>query len=126
MENKIPSNKNFGIVFTIVFLLIGCFPLIWGSSPYISFLAISLGFLLFTILAPERLNILNKIWYKLGVILSNLISPVALLLVFFFAVIPTRLFLMLLGKKLLELKYNNHSTYWKKRKNPPQLFSKQF
>jgi|TARA_B110000259_G_C13746434_1_gene294656 hypothetical protein len=104
---KISSNKSFGIVFFVFFLIIALFPLlndnnirIWPIIPAIIFLI--LGFLNSSILTP-----LNKIWFKFGVLLGNFISPIVMGIVFFVVVTPTALMMRIFGKNLLGLKRNN-------------------
>ena len=104
---KISSNKSFGIVFFVFFLIISLFPLlndnnirIWPIIPAITFLI--LGFLNSSILTP-----LNKIWFKFGILLGNFISPIVMGIVFFVVVTPTALMMRIFGKNLLGLKRNN-------------------
>ena len=118
---KISSNKSFGIVFFVFFLIISLFPLlndnnirIWPIIPAITFLI--LGFLNSSILTP-----LNKIWFKFGILLGNFISPIVMGIVFFVVVTPTALMMRIFGKNLLGLKKNNKISYWIER---PELKSK--
>ena len=118
---KISSNKSFGIVFFVFFLIISLFPLlkdnnirIWAMIAAIIFLI--LGFLNSPILTP-----LNKIWFKFGILLGNFISPVVMGIVFFVVVTPTALLMRIFGKNLLGLKRNNKASYWIER---PKIKSK--
>ena len=123
---KISSNKSFGIVFFVFFLIISLFPLlkdnnirIWAIIPAIIFLI--LGFLNSPILTP-----LNKIWFKFGILLGNFISPVVMGIVFFVVVTPTALLMRIFGKNLLGLKRNNKKSYWIERSSIKSKMKNQF
>ena len=123
---KTSSNKSFGIVFFVFFLIISLFPLlkdnnirIWAIIPAITFLI--LGFLNSQILTP-----LNKIWFKFGILLGNFISPVVMGIVFFVVVTPTALLMRIFGKNLLGLKRNNKTSYWIERSEIKSKMKNQF
>ena len=123
---KTSSNKSFGIVFFVFFLIISLFPLlkdnnirIWAIIPAITFLI--LGFLNSQILTP-----LNKIWFKFGILLGNFISPVVMGIVFFVVVTPTALLVRIFGKNLLGLKRNNKTSYWIERSEIKSKMKNQF
>ena len=123
---KTSSNKSFGIVFFVFFLIISLFPLlkdnnirIWAIIPAIIFLI--LGFLNSQILTP-----LNKIWFKFGILLGNFISPVVMGIVFFVVVTPTALLVRIFGKNLLGLKRNNKTSYWIERSEIKSKMKNQF
>ena len=123
---KLSSNKSFGIVFFVFFLIISLFPLIkdnniriWAIIPAIIFLI--LGFLNSPILTP-----LNKIWFKFGILLGNFISPVVMGIVFFVVVTPTALLMRIFGKNLLGLKRNNKTSYWIERSEIKSKMKNQF
>jgi len=112
MKLKASSNKSFGIVFFIFFLTISLFPLfkygnirIWAIIPAIIFLI--LGLLNSPILSP-----LNKIWFKFGILLGNVVSPIVMGIVFYAVVTPTSIIVRMFGKDLLNLKKNNKKSYW--------------
>ena len=115
---KIGSNRSFGIVFFVVFLLIGIYPLINSSEIRLWSLILSLIFLILGILNSRILNPLNKIWFRFGLFLGKIISPVVMCIVYFLVVTPTSILLKLMRKDVLNLKYNNKNSYWiKKEKN---------
>ena len=123
---KISSNRSFGIVFFIVFLLIALYPLnhseeIRTWSLFISFIFLVLGLLNSKILAP-----LNKLWFKFGIFLGKIISPVILGIIFFLVVTPIGLIMRLLGKDVLNLKYNKNKSYWIEKKGPKSKMKNQF
>ena len=123
---KISSNKSFGIVFFIVFLLITFYPLINQRDIRIWSLVISLIFLTLGLLNSEILTPFNKIWFKFGIILGNLVSPIVMGVVFFTIVTPTGIIMRILGKDLLNLKKNNKKTYWIEKSKIKSKMKNQF
>jgi len=123
---KIGSNKSFGIVFFIVFLLISFYPLINQENIRIWSLIISLIFLILGLLNSKILNPLNKLWFKFGIILGRIISPIIMGIIFFFVVTPIGLLMKLLKKDLLNLKFNKTSTYWIEKSGPKSKMKNQF
>ena len=109
---KISSNRSFGIVFFIVFLLIATYPLLNDGHLRIWSLIISVIFLVLGLLNSKTLYPLNKIWFKFGIFLGKIISPLVMGLIFFTVVTPIGLFMRLLNKDLLSLKFNKKKTYW--------------
>ena len=124
---KIGSNKSFGIVFFIVFLLISIYPLINNESIRLWSLIISLIFLILGILNSKILSPLNKLWFKFGIFLGKIISPIIMGIIFFLVVTPIGFIMRLLGKDLLNLKYNNiHKSYWIEKTGPKSKMKNQF
>ena len=116
MDNvKLGSNKSFGIVFFVVFLLIGMYPLIHYENVRVWSLIISLIFLVLGFLNSSILTPLNLLWFKFGILLGKLISPIIMGFVFFLVVTPTGLIMRLFKKDLLKLKKNNAKSYWIER-----------
>ena len=125
-EIKIGSNRSFGIVFSILFILISLYPLInddkirhWALL--ISFIFLVLGFLNSKLLSP-----LNKIWFKFGLFLGKLISPLVMGAIFFLVVTPIGLIMRFLGKDILNLRYNKDKSYWVEKKGPKSKMKNQF
>ena len=112
---KISSNKSFGIVFFVVFLLIGLYPLIHDENIRIWSLIISCIFLVLGFLNSSILTPLNLLWFKFGILLGKLISPIIMGFVFFLVVTPIGLIMRLFKKDLLKLKKNNSKSYWIER-----------
>ena len=123
---KTSSNRNFGIVFFIVFLLIGLWPLLNSEEIRWWSLICSLVFLILGIFNSKILTPLNKIWFKFGILLGNFVAPIVMGVVFFFVVTPTSIIMKLLKKDLLNLKKNDDKTYWIKKKNIKSSMNKQF
>ncbi len=126
MKIKTSSNKSFGITFFIVFLIIAIWPLKNNLDIRAWSLIISIIFLLLGILNSKLLTPLNKSWFKLGVFLGNIISPIVMCLIFFLVVTPIGLLMKLLKKDLLNLKYNNKNSYWIVKKGPKSKMKNQF
>ena len=109
---KIGSNKNFGMVFFIFFLIVSIFPLFKDEDIRIWAVIVAIIFLILGLLNSSVLSPLNKIWFKFGILLGNFISPIIMGLVFFTAVTPTAFLMRAFGKDLLNLKKNNKKSYW--------------
>jgi len=101
---KISSNRSFGIVFFIFFIIVSIYPLIKGGEIRIWSLFIALIFLILGIINSKLLTPLNKIWFRFGILLGNFVSPIIMGIVFFIVVTPVSLILRLLGKDVLSLK----------------------
>ena len=100
-EIKISSNRSFGIVFFIFFFLIATYPLLNDDNIRIWSLIISLSFLILGLLNSKILEPLNKIWFKFGLLLGKIISPLVMGLIFFIVVTPIGLLMRLINKDLL-------------------------
>ena len=109
-EIKIGSNKSFGIVFFIVFLLIAIYPLINNDELRIWSLVVSIIFLILGLINSKVLTPLNKLWFKFGLLLGKVVSPLIMGIIFFFVVTPTAFIMRIIGKDLLNLKFNNKKT----------------
>tara|TARA_Y100000816_G_C25841929_1_gene439979 strand:- start:21 stop:404 length:384 start_codon:yes stop_codon:yes gene_type:complete len=125
-EIKISSNRSFGVVFFAVFLLIALYPLINNGDIRIWSLIISIIFLTLGLLNSNFLSPLNKLWFKFGIILGKIISPLIMGIIFFLVVTPTGLIMRLMGKDILGLKYNQNSSYWIEKKGPKSKMKNQF
>ena len=123
---KIGSNKSFGIVFFVVFLLISLYPLLNNESIRIWSLIISIIFLILGILDSKILSPLNKIWFKFGIFLGKIISPIIMGIIFFLVVTPTGFIMRLLGKDVLNLKYSDIKSYWIEKNGPKSKMKNQF
>ena len=109
---KTSSNKSFGIVFFLVFLVISIWPLKHGADIRVWALGISILFLILGMMDSKVLSPLNKIWFKFGIFLGNIISPIVMFVIFFIVVTPISIIMRLMGKDILNLKKNNSKSYW--------------
>tara|TARA_B100001989_G_scaffold98030_1_gene68481 strand:- start:82 stop:465 length:384 start_codon:yes stop_codon:yes gene_type:complete len=123
---RVSSNRSFGIVFFIVFLLIATYPLLKGNDVRFWSLLISFGFLILGIINSKILSPLNKLWFKFGLILGKIMSPLIMGIIFFVVVTPIGVAMRLLKKDLLSLKYNQKGTYWIKKTGPKSKMKNQF
>lgn len=124
---KISSEKNFGITFSIIFLLIFLYLLIFSNLTYFLFLLVSFILILISFFYNKLLYWPNLLWFKLGMLLGMIISPILLSLIYFLIVIPTGLIVKIFKKDLINIKINkNEKTYWKPRKYKPNPLDKQF
>tara|TARA_B100000900_G_scaffold373557_1_gene354183 strand:+ start:1450 stop:1818 length:369 start_codon:yes stop_codon:yes gene_type:complete len=120
------SNRSFGIVFFIVFLLIAIYPLLNNEEIRLWSLLISAVFLIFGMINSQILTPLNKLWFKFGLLLGKVISPLVMGLIFFLVVTPIGLIMRALRKDLLNLKYNKNKSYWIEKKGPKSKMKNQF
>ena len=121
------SEKSFGVVFSIVFLIVALYPLITFADLRIWALVVSIIFFLLAFLAPKILVLPNKLWFKFGILLSSIIAPIVMAFVYFVTVLPIGLIMRLLGKDLLKQKLDkNAKSYWVKRSEPMGSMKNQF
>ena len=123
---KLSSNRNFGIVFFFVFLLISIYPLFYGETIRVGFFFISIIFLILGLFDSSILNPLNKLWFKFGVLLGKIISPIIMLIIFFLIVTPIGILMRLLKYDLLNLKFNNSHSYWVEKEKHKSKMKDQF
>ena len=125
--HKKSSNRSFGILFFLVFLGFGLWPLTKELSPKVYLIIISVIFLVLGLLNSKLLSPLNEIWIKFGEILGRVIAPLIMALVYFFILTPISLLVRAFGKDLLGLKYSKQqNSYWIKRKKEIGTMDKQF
>jgi len=125
--NKISSNKSFGILFFIVFILISIWPLFYGKVLRIWPIPIALIFLVLGLINSKILTPLNLIWVKFGELLGKIIAPIVMALVYFLVLTPISLILRLIKKDILKLKISKKTeSYWIKREKKIGSMKKQF
>ena len=123
---KLPTNRNFGIVFFIVFLIIALYPLIMGNEIRLWSVLISIIFLILGILNSKILTPLNNLWFKFGLFIGKIISPLIMAIIFFLVVTPIGFIMRLLGKDVLNLRYNKNKSYWIEKNGPKSKMKNQF
>ena len=123
---KLPSNRNFGIVFFIVFLIIALWPLLKQNEIRIWSLIISFIFFVLGLINSKLLTPLNKLWFKFGILLGNIIAPIVMGIVFFLVVTPTGLIMRFFRKDILKLKKNSSDSYWINKDNTNSSMRNQF
>ena len=112
MDINKSSNKSFGIVFFIFFLIISIYPLFKNENIIIWSLIFSLIFLFLGLLNSRILTPLNILWFKFGILIGKLVSPIVMGIIFYGIVTPTSIIMKLFGKNLLDLKKSNKKSYW--------------
>jgi predicted membrane metal-binding protein len=124
---KISSNRSFGLLFFVVFLIVALWPLKYEEDIRSWSLALSIIFLILGVLNSKLLTPLNKLWFKFGIFLGFIVSPIVMGIVYFLVVTPIGTFMRLLGKDLLKTsKVKSTSTYWIKRDKKHGTMKKQF
>ena len=128
METKhnLSSNRSFVLVFFIVFILIAFYPLLNDDNIRLWSLIISLIFLILGLLNSKFLMPLNKLWFKFGMLLGKFVSPFVMGLIFFLVVTPIGILMRMLGKDLLNLKFNKKKTYWIEKSSEKIVMKDQF
>ena len=125
INNKNKDNTTFGMLFFILFLVIGLYPLLSSETVRIWSIILSLVFLIITIIKPNLFTFLNRSWIQFGIFLGKIISPIVMGLVFFFVVTPIGILVRILKKDVMGLK-RGASSYWIKREDKLQSMKKQF
>ena len=126
MKSK-STNRSFGLLFFIVFFILGIWPLKNGANLNIYLISISGIFLILGLVNSKLLSPLNKSWIKLGAVLGMIIAPIVMAIVYFIFLTPISFLVRLVGKDLLSLKFNKkENTYWIIRKKNIGSMRKQF
>lgn len=116
---KTSSDRFFGLLFVVVFLLIALWPLLKGRPVYPVPLGIALAFLAVALIVPRWLAPLNRLWMKFGELLHRIVSPLILGIMFFGVITPVGLLMRLAGKDLLRTKFDRDAdSYWIRREPP--------
>ena len=123
---KLGSNRSFGIVFFVVFLIIATYPLLNDNSIRLWSLIIGIIFLILGIINSKILTPFNILWMKFGLLLGKVVSPIVMGFVFFGVVTPISIIMKLLRKDLLNLKRNKKETYWLKKEEIKSNMKNQF
>lgn len=127
---KSSSNRSFGFVFSVFFLIVALLPLASGHNPRLWAVVVSLAFAAIALVWPVALAPFNRVWTQIGSLLHKVVSPISLGILFFGVVTPTAFFMRIFGKDSLRLKLDkNATTYWIERAPPgpaPESFKNQF
>ena len=128
-EIELPSNRNFGFFFTFVFAVAAAYfynaeNIIWTRA----FFLVALIFLLITMMKSDALLPLNKLWMRFGLLLSMIVGPILLGLIFFGLFTPIALLMRLIGRDELKLKFSQKASHWITRSEPirSESFKRQF
>ena len=126
LKNNLPSNRNFGIVFFVVFFIISFWPLLNDGNIKVWSVILAIFFLILGLLNSKILTPLNKVWYKFGILLGSVVSPIVMGIVFFAVVTPTSLLMKIFGKNLLGIKKDNKKSYWVEKSQIKSKMKNQF
>ncbi|MDC1092828.1 SxtJ family membrane protein [Pelagibacteraceae bacterium] len=121
------AEKNFGLLFGLIFLIIALWPVLSGLKLQLWYFIIAIIFFIIAFLKPIIFKPFNKAWIKFGEILGLIIAPIVMALVYFIILTPISLMVRIFGKDLLGLKFSKkQDTYWIKREKKPGTMKKQF
>ena len=125
---KLPSNKSFGLTFGTVFLIIFLYVSLNYSNVILilTLISISIIFYFLGYINSKLLNPLNFVWFKFGIFLGKIISPIILGIIFFLVVTPTGIVMRLFKKDILSLKFNSENTYWINKEPTKSKMKNQF
>ncbi len=126
MKPKIGSNKSFGVVFFIVFFIVSLWPLLNSNEIRIWALILSIIFLTLGLINSQILTPLNKLWFKFGILLGNIISPIVMGIIYFVVVTPIAFLLKVFQKDVLSLKKTKQASYWKNKEKYSSSMKNQF
>ena len=126
MELKKSSNKSFGVVFFIVFIIIAFWPLLNHEAYRLWAIFLSLIFLILGLINSKYLTPLNILWFKFGILLGKIVSPLVMGIIFFVIVTPIALLMKLFKKDVLNLKFNKNNSYWKEKDKLKSKMKNQF
>jgi predicted membrane metal-binding protein len=110
---KVGSERAFGIVFAVVFAIVGLLPL-WSGGPVRSWaLIVAAVFLIVALVAPKALRPLNILWFRFGLLLHKIVNPLIMGMLFFLTVTPIALYFRLTGKDPLNRRFEpDRASYW--------------
>ena len=129
--STLPSERTFGFVFTGIFLIVAGYLWLYEGKPVAiqAFLVLAAAFLAFTLFMPIALRPLNKAWYKLGLLMGRVVSPIVLGILFFILITPIAIVMRLAGRDPLRLRKQDVQSHWIDRAPPgpaPTSFKDQF
>jgi len=126
-KTKISSNRSFGLLFFFVFLIISLWPLLNEDPFRIWSIVIAIIFLILGLMNSKLLTPLNILWFKFGLLLGSMVSPIVMGIVFFLVITPTGFIVKIMNKDLLNNKYDNKKkSYWINRSKTKNTMKQQF
>lgn len=127
IQVEVGSEKSFGIVFAIIIALISTYPLLNDADIHTRGLMVAILLLIAAFFASRLLFIPNKLWFKFGLLLGVIITPIVMSVIYYVSVVPIGLLMKLSGKDILNLKINPKAdSYWIKRDEPVRSMKDQF
>ena len=127
LKIKISSNRSFGIIFFFAFLIISLWPLTNDNSLRVWSIFVAVILLILGLMNSKLLTPLNILWFKFGLFLGSIIAPIVMGIVFFLVVTPTGFIMKIMGKDILNKKYDNgKKSYWINRDKSKTTMKQQF
>lgn len=127
---KMGSERGFGLVFAVVFAIIGAWPLLDSVEPRWWAFAIAALFVIAAYIAPALLRPLNVLWFKFGLLLYKVVNPIVMGLLYYVTVVPIGLLMRAVGKDPLNRAFQpDAKSYWIVRDPPgpePESMKNQF
>jgi hypothetical protein len=124
------TNRSFGLVMTVALCAVAFVPVLRGHPPRIWAAVIAAGFALTTAIAPRALEPLNRLWFRFGLLLGRITSPIFLAVFYYVVLTPLALLMRSTGKDVLRLRRDaKASSYWVVRTPPgpePSSLRRQF
>ncbi len=110
-----PTNKNFGLTFSAIFMIV-VFYCIYFDYKFLIFLFLSFAFLLLGLINSKILFPFNWLWHKFGLLLSRLLSPLILTLFFYIIVTPYGYLARIFSQDIKNIKKNKknliNKSFW--------------
>ena len=121
------TERSFGLIFAIFFVIIGLYPLWFGNNIHLWSCIIASIFLFLGLFLPKVLTVPNQLWFKLSKLLGIIVTPIIIMLLYFLTVTPTGIIMRLLGKDLLCKKFDKSvNSYWIKKNKSSNSMNNQF
>tara|TARA_Y100000590_G_scaffold469648_1_gene658877 strand:- start:2926 stop:3297 length:372 start_codon:yes stop_codon:yes gene_type:complete len=121
------SERNFGLIFSLVFFIIGLWPLIKGNEIRLWSIILAIILIIISLIVPKLLKPLNLIWFKFGNFMGKLLSPIFMMLLYIITILPTGTIIRLFQRDLLKQKIDKSCpSYWIDRKEKIQPMKNQF
>ncbi len=124
-DQKLPSNKTFGLFFSVVFFLIYGWIFFKYQNNQIWLIILGIIFLVLGLMNSKLLNYPNLLWMKFGVILGLIISPLIMGIIFFLVITPINLLMKIFQKDIIGLK-KKRGSYWTNRNENNKNMRNQF
>ena len=123
-----PSDRSFGLVFTVVFTLVGLLPLWRGAAPRWWAVGVAVVIALLALLFPRALAPANRIWLRIGLLLHKIVNPIVMGVIFYLVVTPFGLVMRRRRKGLTATLRpdNSATTYWISRTDASSPMNQQF
>jgi predicted membrane protein len=127
---NLSSDRTFGLVWTVFLVLYGLAPLRHAGRVRVWPIVLASILLLISVFFSKVLHRLNLLWARVGLLLSRVVNPIVMGLLFFIGFVPVGLVNRMRRKDPLQLKIiPSASTYWITREpsgSPPENMTHQY